>query len=69
MIATPVGQGSTAFAIKPELILLALGVLATILIMAVFFWLIRGMIREDRLANEESRIHSPKSTIDSEESP
>ena len=59
--ASPV-QGSPVFAIKPELVLLALGVLATLLIMAVFFWLIRGMIREDALSNEES-------TIDSEESP
>ena len=62
MIATPAGPGVTGFAVKPEFILLGLGVLATLLIMGVFFWLIRGMIREDAMNNEDTEI-------DTEESP
>ena len=55
MTATPVGQDADTFAISPELILLALGVLATLLIIGIFFWLIRGMIREDALYHEQEK--------------
>lgn len=54
-------RDASAFAANPELILLALGVLATILIIAIFFWLIRGMIREDALYNEQADSDSEDS--------
>ena len=55
-------RDASAFAVNPELILLALGVLATILIIAIFFWLIRGMIREDALYNEQADSDSEDSS-------
>ena len=53
---------ATTFAASPELILLALGVLATLLIIGIFFWLIRGMIREDALYNEQADSDSGESS-------
>ena len=61
-MSTPPARDASAFAVNPELILLALGVLATILIIAIFVWLIRGMIREDALYNEQADSDSEDSS-------
>lgn len=60
---TPIsdGQGGAGFAVKPEVFLLVLGILATLLIIGVFFWLIRGMIREDAMQNAASENDSEES--------
>ena len=52
----PLDQGPGGFEFTPEVGLLVLGILATLLLVAVFAWLLRGMIREDardRAAEEE----------------
>ena len=60
-VTTPVMPEPSGFAAGPELILLGLGALATILIVGIFFWLIRGMIREDALYNEQENSDSEES--------
>ena len=43
----PVNKGPGGFEFTPEVGLLVLGILATLLLVAGFAWLLRGMIRED----------------------
>ena len=48
MTPAPAGSEPGGFELGPEVWLLGLGVFATAVIILVFVWLLRGMIREDR---------------------
>ncbi|MEC8733452.1 MAG: hypothetical protein VXX86_00610 [Planctomycetota bacterium] len=47
MVPTSPGPADAGFAFTPEVGLLLLGILATVLVAGIFIWLLRGMIRED----------------------
>jgi phosphotransferase system glucose/maltose/N-acetylglucosamine-specific IIC component len=50
----PAGSEPGGFELGPELWLLLLGVLATLIVFAIFVWLIRQMHKEDKAANDPS---------------
>ena len=58
MNPTGPGPGDAGFAFTPEVGLLLLGILATILVAAIFLWLLRGMIREDSRELEREKKDS-----------
>ena len=50
MMPAPAGSEPGGFEMGPEVYLLVLGVIATVIVVLVFVWLLRGMIKEDREA-------------------
>ncbi len=48
MIPAPAGSEPGGFEMGPEVYLLALGVVATLILLLLFVWLLRRMIKEDR---------------------
>ena len=54
MTPAPAGSEPGGFELGPELWLLLLGVLATLIVFAIFVWLSRQMHKEDKAANDPS---------------
>ena len=52
MTPAPAGSEPGGFELGPELWLLLLGVLATLIVFAIFVWLIRQMHKEDKAAKD-----------------
>ena len=53
MTPAPAGSEPGGFEIGPELWLLVLGVLATMIVLGISLWLVRRMIQEDREAKSQ----------------
>lgn len=53
MMPAPAGSEPGGFEMGPEVYLLGLGVIATLILVLVFVWLFRLMLKEDR----EARVH------------
>lgn len=56
MTPAPPGSEPCGFVYGPELWMLGLGVIATAVVVGVFFWLIRLMIREDREVHQREAM-------------
>ena len=50
MTPAPAGSEPAGFELGPELWLLLLGVVATLVVFGIFLWLIRQQLREERAA-------------------
>jgi hypothetical protein len=64
MIPAPAGSEPGGFELGPEIWLLLLGVLATLVVFSIFVWLIRQQLQQEKSLTESEASSGSKKTID-----
>ena len=57
MTPAPAGSEPGGFVLGPELWLLLLGLVATVVVFGIFVWLIRQQVREERAVRDDQAAH------------